>query len=106
MMIQQVIFYIKLGKVALVFELMEQNLYEFIKTRKDMSMQKAKYFMYQLLKSIAYMHSKGIFHRNIKPENILISGDSIKISYFNSCAGIHDGEPYTEYIATRWYRAP
>ena len=50
--------------------------------------------------------SKGIFHRDIKPENILIKDNVIKLADFGSCRGIHSKQPYTEYIATRWYRSP
>jgi renal tumor antigen len=50
--------------------------------------------------------SKGIFHRDIKPENILIKDNTIKIADLGSCRGIHSKQPYTEYIATRWYRSP
>ena len=76
-------------------------------------MQKIKYYMYLLLKSIAYIHKKGIFHRDIKPENVLITGDVIKLADFGSCKGIflfnpgiYSKHPYTQYISTRWYRAP
>jgi len=69
--------------------------------------------MYMLLKSISYIHKKGIFHRDIKPENVLITGDLIKLADFGSCKGnqhfylgIYSKHPYTEYISTRWYRAP
>jgi renal tumor antigen len=95
-----------LGKLALVFELMEQNLYECLVKRKNLSMQKIKYYMYLLLKSISFIHKKGIFHRDIKPENVLITGDVIKLADFGSCKGIYSKHPYTEYISTRWYRAP
>ncbi|KAI8831371.1 kinase-like domain-containing protein, partial [Chytridium lagenaria] len=49
---------------------------------------------------------QGIFHRDIKPENILIKDQNIKIADLGSCRGIHSKQPYTEYIATRWYRSP
>lgn len=52
------------------------------------------------------MHSNGIFHRDIKPENILITDDTVKLADFGSCRGISQKQPFTEYISTRWYRAP
>lgn len=73
--------------MALVFELMEQNLYECLVRNKNLHPQKVKMYMYQLLKSIEYIHGKGIFHRDIKPENVLISGESIKLADFGSCKG-------------------
>jgi len=52
------------------------------------------------------MHRNGIFHRDIKPENILLTGDHLKLADFGSCKGMYSEHPYTEYISTRWYRAP
>ena len=52
------------------------------------------------------MHRQGVSHRDIKPENILISDDVLKVADFGSCRGIYSKQPYTEYISTRWYRAP
>eukprot|EP01062_Namystynia_karyoxenos_P077090 TRINITY_DN768_c2_g1_i1.p1 TRINITY_DN768_c2_g1~~TRINITY_DN768_c2_g1_i1.p1 ORF type:complete len:482 (+),score=163.45 TRINITY_DN768_c2_g1_i1:81-1448(+) len=95
------------GRLALVFELMEMNIYELIKGRRQyVPDDKILHFMYQLVKSMDHMHRNGIFHRDIKPENILIAGDTLKLADFGSCRGIYSKQPFTEYIATRWYRAP
>lgn len=94
------------GKLALVFELMEENMYEALVHNKTLSPMKVKYYMLCLLKAIAYIHKKGIFHRDIKPENVLITGNTIKLADFGSCKGIFNKQPFTEYISTRWYRAP
>ena len=45
-------------------------------------------------------------YRDIKPENILIIDECLKLADFGSCRGIYSKQPYTEYISTRWYRAP
>lgn len=78
----------EVGKLALVFELMEMNLYECLKNkRKPLTMQRIKYYMFQVLKAIEYMHRKNIFHRDIKPENILVTDDVVKVADLGSCKG-------------------
>ena len=73
---------------------------------------KIREIMYQIVKAVQHMHSSGIFHRDIKPENILVRSPQvnerfeIKLADFGSCKGIFSRHPYTEYISTRWYRAP
>jgi len=95
------------GRLALVFELMEMNIYELIRGKRTyLPMDTTKNYMYQLMKSMDHMHRNGIFHRDIKPENILVSGNTLKVADFGSCRGIYSKQPYTEYISTRWYRAP
>jgi renal tumor antigen len=86
---------------------MEQNLYESIKNKKEyLGDKKVKLYMYSLLKAIDHMHRVGIFHRDIKPENILLKDEQLKLADFGSCKGIYSKPPFTEYISTRWYRAP
>ncbi|EFJ50133.1 hypothetical protein VOLCADRAFT_58667 [Volvox carteri f. nagariensis] len=95
------------GRLALVFELMDMNIYELIRGRRHyVAEDRIKNYMYQLMKAMDHMHRNGIFHRDIKPENILIMDDCLKLADFGSCRGIYSKQPYTEYISTRWYRAP
>eukprot|EP00939_MAST-03C_sp_MAST-3C-sp1_P000128 g128.t1 len=95
------------GRLALVFELMSMNIYELIRGRRHYFPESTlKNYMYQLTQAMDHMHRSGIFHRDIKPENILIRGDDLKVADFGSCRGIYSKQPYTEYISTRWYRAP
>ncbi|KAM6461351.1 MAPK/MAK/MRK overlapping kinase isoform 4-T7 [Liasis olivaceus] len=105
--LHEVIFDKKAGAVALICELMDMNIYELIKGRKKpLPEKKIMSYMYQLCKSLDHIHRNGIFHRDVKPENILIKQDLLKLGDFGSCRSIHSKQPYTEYISTRWYRAP
>jgi len=108
-LMEEVLFDEKTGRLALVFELMDSNLYELIKGRKKpLAMSLIKSYGYQMMNALSYIHGRGVFHRDIKPENILVAegGKILKLADFGSVRGIHSKPPYTEYISTRWYRAP
>lgn len=62
--------------------------------------------IFQLLEGLAFVHRQGFFHRDIKPENLLWSGKVLKIADFGLAREIRSRPPYTEYVSTRWYRAP
>jgi len=86
---------------------MDMNLYEWMKGRKHHFPEaKVKNYVYQLMKALDHMHKNGVFHRDIKPENVLLAEDMLKLADFGSCRGIYSKQPFTEYISTRWYRAP
>lgn len=105
--LHEIIFDRRSGIVALVCELMEMNLYELIRGRRKLLAESVvKRYMFQLLKALDHMHKIGIFHRDIKPENILLRDDNIKLADFGSVRSVYSKPPYTEYISTRWYRAP
>merc|ERR1719414_1330515 len=67
-----------------------------------------KLYMYQLFRSLAYIHSQGICHRDIKPQNLLLDPDSgiLKLCDFGSAKHLVRGEPNVSYICSRYYRAP
>lgn len=53
------------------------------------------------------MHKHGYFHRDMKPENLLCMGpELVKIADFGLAREIRSRPPYTDYVSTRWYRAP
>ena len=104
--LEEVLFDPPSGRLALVFELLEGNLYELMKGRTEMfSKDAVNSFMRQIFTALTHMHSKGVFHRDIKPENILFdrSGKRLKLADFGSCRGMNGKPPFTERIATRWY---
>lgn len=92
----------------LVFTYMKENLYDVMKSRsiKKFSETQIKCIMHQVIKGIHYMHKYGFFHRDLKPENILVDGDLVKIADFGLAREIRSVPPYTDYVSTRWYRAP
>lgn len=67
-----------------------------------------KLYMYQLLRSLAYIHSVGICHRDIKPQNLLLNPNTgvLKLCDFGSAKILVAGEPNVSYICSRYYRAP
>ena len=63
--------------------------------------------IYQCTKGLAYMHKQGYFHRDMKPENLLITeSKQLKIADFGLTREIRSSPPYTDYVSTRWYRSP
>jgi len=97
-------------KLILVFEYMEMNLYELIKqhisSNKKINEKTIKVIIKQILKALAYMEEQGYFHRDLKPENILITGTTVKVADFGLVKEINSQPPFSDYISTRWYRAP
>ncbi len=106
--LKQIIFIKESGTLNLVFEYMERDLFELMKSNspKHLSENKIRAITYQTLLGLAYMHKYGFFHRDMKPENLLCVGENIKIADFGLAREIRSVPPYTEYVSTRYYRAP
>jgi mitogen-activated protein kinase 1/3/mitogen-activated protein kinase 6 len=98
--------------IYIVSELMETDLASILKSPQPLSDDHAQFFLYQLLRGIKYMHSAEVMHRDLKPRNLLVNSNcDLKIcdfglarvkflaEEFNNCA-------MTEYVCTRWQRAP
>lgn len=69
---------------------------------------KFKVYAYQLFRSLLYLKKVGIAHRDIKPQNILVNEDNLKLVMcdFGSAKQLKPGEPNIAYICSRCYRAP
>ena len=78
---------------------------------QDLSDDHCQYFIYQTLRALKAMHSANVLHRDLKPSNLLLNANcDLKVCDFGlarSAASTEDNSGFmTEYVATRWYRAP
>ncbi|KAK1325781.1 Mitogen-activated protein kinase 12 [Acorus calamus] len=97
--------------IYVVFELMESDLHQVIKANDDLTPEHYQFFLYQLLRALKYIHTANVFHRDLKPKNILANADcKLKICDFGLARVAFNDAPsaifWTDYVATRWYRAP
>ncbi|XP_070709213.1 serine/threonine-protein kinase MAK isoform X2 [Pempheris klunzingeri] len=92
-----------------VFEYMKENLYQLMKERENkmFTENEIRNIMFQVLSGLVFVHKHGFFHRDMKPENLLCMGpELVKIADFGLAREIRSKPPYTDYVSTRWYRAP
>ncbi|KAK4742868.1 hypothetical protein SAY87_000869 [Trapa incisa] len=95
------------NELFFIFEHMDYNLYEIMQDRGcPFSEEEIRNFMSQVLQGLSHMHRVGYFHRDLKPENLLVSNHFLKIADFGLAREVTSIPPYTEYVSTRWYRAP
>jgi serine/threonine protein kinase len=111
---------------------MEGNLYQLIKSRRGRQLAGGlvSSIFRQIIHGLHHIHESGYFHRDMKPENLLVtttglhdyrnlspiapSGSSpekdvvviVKLADFGLARETKSRPPYTEYVSTRWYRAP
>ena len=95
--------------VYIISDLMETDLHRVIYSRQKLSKDHLRYFLYQLMCALNYIHSANVIHRDLKPSNILLNSDCLlKICDFGLARGLvpDNDTDLTEYVVTRWYRAP
>lgn len=98
--------------VYVVLDLMETDLHHIIHSQQPLTEEHARYFLYQILRGLKYIHSANVLHRDLKPSNLLVNEDcELKIGDFGMARGLSSSPSeqkrvMTEYVATRWYRAP
>lgn len=94
--------------VYTVTELMDTDLHQIISSKQALTDEHSRYFTYQILRALKYIHSGNVLHRDLKPSNILLNGNcDLKVCDFGLARnGPEEDGKLTAYVATRWYRAP
>jgi len=94
--------------VYIVTPLMDTDLQRVIKSSQVLTEPHVAYLTSQLFSALKYMHDAGVWHRDIKPGNILVSGDCrVKLCDFGLARYVSGADsPLSEYVVTRWYRGP
>ena len=103
------------AELYMMMELMDCDLHRIIQSKQPLTDQHLKTFALQILEGIKAMHKVGVFHRDLKPGNLLVDKNcQLRITDFGlarfmddrTLAGANKVNPMTEYVVTRWYRAP
>ncbi|MBA0656053.1 hypothetical protein Goklo_008451 [Gossypium klotzschianum] len=77
------------------------------RTIVDYALLVLQYFLYQVLRGLKYVHSANVLHRDLKPSNLLLNANcDLKIGDFGLARATSETDFMTEYVVTRWYRAP
>jgi cyclin-dependent kinase 2 len=99
------------NKLFLVFEYLKQDLKKYMElyqVKNGLPLSLVKSYLYQMLQGIAYCHTHRILHRDLKPQNLLLSSEGyIKLADFGLARAF--GVPvrsFTHEVVTLWYRAP
>lgn len=100
-------------EVYIVTELMDADLHTVINSEQPLSDDHVQFFIYHILRALLYIHSANVVHRDLKPLNVLVNKNcDIKLCDFGLARGRagfsqeDDDFLRTEYVGTRWYRAP
>ncbi|OMP00358.1 hypothetical protein COLO4_12757 [Corchorus olitorius] len=93
--------------VYIVYELMDTDLHQIIRSNQALTDDHCRYFLYQILRGLKYVHSAHVLHRDLKPSNLLLNSNcDLKIGDFGLARTTSETDFMTEYVVTRWYRAP
>ncbi|KAL3833460.1 hypothetical protein ACJIZ3_008196 [Penstemon smallii] len=93
--------------VYIVYEVMDTDLHQIIRSNQELTDDHCQYFMYQILRGLKYVHSANVLHRDLKPSNLFLNANcDLKIGDFGLARTTSETEFMTEYVVTRWYRAP
>ncbi|OII72749.1 protein kinase domain-containing protein [Cryptosporidium andersoni] len=95
-----------------IMEYIPETLYRvsksFIRSGNIMPINIVSIYIYQLFRAVGFLHSLGICHRDIKPQNLLVDtkNNTLKLCDFGSAKRLIPNELSVAYICSRFYRAP
>ena len=97
--------------IYIVFELLDTDLAHMIRSKTKYDETHRQWLIYQLLAGLKHVHGANVFHRDLKPGNVLLNADcALKICDFGLARANFPDQKHavfwTDYVATRWYRAP
>ncbi|CAF1472211.1 unnamed protein product [Rotaria sordida] len=93
--------------IYFIFEYVERDLERYLKMHSPLDINRIRNLTQQLLTAVSVLHSHSIFHRDIKPQNILVTNnDILKLADFGLAREYHEHKVFTTVVVTMWYRAP
>ncbi len=94
-------------ELFIVLDYMDTDLHKIIYSSNQLTDEHIQYFLYQILRGLKYIHSANVIHRDLKPSNLLLNANChLKICDFGLARSFNEQDYMTEYVVTRWYRAP
>ena len=116
--------YSKLSPICMIMEYVEHDMWGFLQYTRGKklalyrppcsvthrySKDHVRWYMYQFLQALSYLHANMIMHRDLKTSNLLLTNKhEVKLTDFGLARQLQYGDSnrYTTEVMTLWYRPP